>query len=110
MSLFCKICSNLMFVSTTYDTFLFKCNKCENTEIPTELDTLRYENVTGTNLVVYKSILLNAGKDPVNPKVKKNCECGNNIVTQVRLGSELKLINTCVKCNKQWVDGTKDTD
>jgi DNA-directed RNA polymerase subunit M/transcription elongation factor TFIIS len=99
-----------MTVSTPYDTFLFKCNKCENIEIPNNNDTLRYENVSGTNLVVYKSILLNAGKDPANPKVKKNCECGNDIVTQVRLGNELKLINTCIKCNKQWVDGTKELD
>jgi DNA-directed RNA polymerase subunit M/transcription elongation factor TFIIS len=99
-----------MFVSTTYDSFLFKCNKCANIEIPKDSDTLRYENVTGTNLVVYKSILLNAGKDPVNPKVKKNCSCGNNIVTQVRLGNELKLINTCINCNNQWVDGTQETD
>jgi len=110
MPLFCKICSNLMNVSTTYNTFLFKCNKCENVETPNEYDNLRYESVTGTNLVVYKSILLNAGKDSVNPKVKKICECGNNIVTQVRLGNELKLINTCIKCNKQWVDGTNETD
>ncbi len=110
MPLFCSICSNLMVVSTTADTFLFKCNKCETTEEPTDKDSLRYEDVSGINLVVYKAILLNAGKDSVNPKVKKQCECGNDKVRQVRLGSEMKLINTCIDCGKQWLDGTKETD
>jgi hypothetical protein len=99
-----------MNIVTTADTFLFKCNKCETTEEPTDKDSLRYEDVSGTNLVVYKAILLNAGRDPVNPKVKKQCDCGNYIVRQVRLGNEMKLINTCTDCNNQWLDGTKDTD
>ena len=110
MPLFCPTCSNLMNIVTTADTFVFKCDKCETVEIPNDKDTLRYDNVSDTNLVVYKAILLNAGKDPVNPKVKKQCECGNDRTRQVRLGSELKLINTCIECGNQWLDGTKDTD
>lgn len=110
MPLFCEICSNLLTVSTTSDSFLFVCNKCFTTVTPTEKDSLRYEDVAGTDLVIYKAILLNAGQDPVNPKVRKSCACGYKIARQVRLGREMKLINTCIKCNKQWIDGTLKTD
>ena len=110
MPLFCSTCLNLMEIVTSSDSFVFRCNKCEKTEIPNDKDSLRYEMNTGTNLVVYKSILSKAGKDPVNPKVKKICDCGYDKARQVRLGSEMKLINTCIECNRQWLDGTKETD
>jgi DNA-directed RNA polymerase subunit M/transcription elongation factor TFIIS len=110
MPLFCTKCSNLLTISTTADSFLFVCSKCGTVETTNEKDSLRYEDVTGTDLIIYKAILLNAGQDPVNPKVKKQCTCGYKIVKQVRLGRELKLINTCTKCNKQWLDGTLETD
>ena len=95
---------------TTSDLFQYKCGKCESIETPSEKDTLVYEDVTGTNLVVFKSILGNAGRDPVNPKVRRACKCGNKFAKQVRLGDEMKLINTCTKCGEQWLDGTRDTD
>lgn len=104
MPLFCSICKNLMVMSTTADTFKYKCNKCQNYETPSIEDYLVYKEVTGSNLAVYKSILYNAGKDPVNPKVKRECSCGNNISKQVRLGNEMKLINTCTVCSNQWLD------
>lgn len=110
MPLFCKTCSNLLVVVTTSDKFHFKCSKCEIIEDPDEKDTLRYEDLTGTNLAVYREILLTAGNDPVNPKVEKTCDCGSDRVRQVRLGKELKLINTCISCNAQWLEGTKETD
>lgn len=110
MPLFCKLCNNLLVVITTSDKFHFKCSKCESIEMPDEKDTLRLEEVTGTNLVIYKEILLTAGKDPVNPKVEKTCACGYERCRQVRLGKEMKVINTCIKCNKQWLEGTKTTD
>ena len=110
MPLFCSICQNLLVVSTTADTFHFKCVKCESVEKPDERDTLRYENISGTNLTSYKAILLTAGKDPVNPKVRRECKCGSNVVRQVRLGNEMRLINTCISCNDQWLDGTRETD
>ena len=66
---------------------------------------MRYTNNKGINLVAYQALLKNAGKDPVNPKIKKKCKkCSNNIVTQIRLGKDMKLINTCVKCNEQWLE------
>ena len=111
MPLFCSTCQNLMIQITTADTFIFKCEKCETTEQPNDIDSLRYEHVNGTSLSNYKAILHNAGKDAVNLKVYKQCiECSNNIVRQVRLGDEMRLINTCTVCNKQWLDNTQKDD
>jgi len=105
MSLFCKKCNNLLIVETTSESFKFKCNKCELYETPTAYDTLRYEDITGDDLIVFKSILLTASDDPVNPKVEKKCKCGYDRVRQVRLGNEMKLINSCIKCKNQWLEG-----
>lgn len=110
MAQFCKVCNNLLVVITTSDQFTFRCSKCKITEEPNDKDTLRYEDVTGTNLAIFKEILQTAGQDPVNPKVEKICKCGNNRVRQVRLGKEMKLINTCIACNDQWLEGTRETD
>ena len=107
MPLFCTACDNLLTIITTADEFYFKCSKCNIQYTPNDNDMLRYEDIRGTNLIVYKTILQNAGQDPVNPKVIKQCSCGHNIVRQVRLGEDMKLINTCVKCNKQWLEGTE---
>ena len=110
MPLFCRICNNLLIVSTTADSFHFKCVKCEHIEEHTEADTLRYEEENGTNFTIFGSILRNAGLDPVNPKVAKQCKCGNKTARQVRLGSEMRLINTCIKCGEQWLDGTRENE
>lgn len=110
MPLFCSACSNLLVVTTTSDTFHFTCSKCARIETPNITDSLRYEDVSGTNFAVFKAILTNASKDPVNPKVFKLCKCGNNTAKQVRLGGEMKLINTCISCSEQWLDGTKESD
>jgi DNA-directed RNA polymerase subunit M/transcription elongation factor TFIIS len=108
MPLFCSTCNNLLLQITTADEFHFKCAKCETIEEPTDKDSLRYEDVKGTNLTVYREILLTSGKDSVNPIVEKTCKCGHNRVRQVRLGQEMKLINTCIKCNEQWLESMSD--
>jgi len=110
MPLFCPVCQNLMIIATTADEFMYQCTKCMTQEKPSDKDSLVYENVTGTNLIIYKSILHNAGRDPVNPIVFRKCKCGSNTARQVRLGNEMKLINTCIKCSDQWLDGTRDVD
>lgn len=110
MPLFCSICRNLMTIATTADAFHYQCGKCMTFEVPSDKDTLVHEDVSGTNLTIYKSILYNAGKDLVNPKVKHICKCGNHFARQVRLGNEMKLINTCTSCGDQWLDGTRDSD
>ncbi len=110
MHLFCDNCRNLLTMVTTPDTFVFKCNKCEIIKEPEITDYEVYKLISGTDLDIFRSLLTHAGKDPVNPKVNKKCKCGHNIAKQVRLGNEMRLVNTCVKCNKQWLDGTMTTD
>ena len=106
MPLFCSICNNLLSTITTADSFNFKCLNCHEIYKPTDEDTMIYEDTKGTDLVIYKTILQTAGRDPVNPKVYKDCEkCKKNIVRQVRLGENMRLINTCVNCEYQWVEG-----
>lgn len=110
MPLFCPICKNLMTIATTADDFHHQCSKCMTFEKPSVKDTLVYENVSGPNLAIYRSILKNAGLDPVNPKVRRKCKCGSQFAKQVRLGSEMKLINTCTECSENWIDGTRESD
>lgn len=106
MPRFCETCNNLLSVIATSDEFYFKCIKCQLTYRPSEDDSLRFESTKGTNLIVYKTILKNAGRDPVNPKVRKPCDgCASTIVRQVRLGDDMRLINICINCDKQWIEG-----
>lgn len=104
MPLFCANCGNLMTIVTTADSFNYQCNKCMKFDKAEANDTLVYEKVNRTNLTIYKSILCTAGQDPVNPKVRKNCACGEQFARQVRLGSEMKLIDTCIKCGHQSIE------
>jgi DNA-directed RNA polymerase subunit M/transcription elongation factor TFIIS len=108
MPRFCEVCNNLLSVIATADAFSYKCIKCQRSYQPSHDDSLRYEDTKGTNLIVYKPILKNAGRDPVNPKVRKTCtKCKNTVVRQVRLGDDMRLINICAneKCCKQWIEG-----
>lgn len=105
MPLFCKTCHNLLSVITTPNNFTFSCNRCKETYEASDKDTMRYEKIKGTNMVVYDTLLENANKDPANPKAFRKCpQCKNNIARQVRLGKDMQLINSCVKCNKVWTD------
>lgn len=111
MPLFCQICDNLLNVVTTSDEFYYKCINCQQAYKPNNNDSLRYEDIKGTNLIIYKTILQNAGQDPVNPKVYKDCKkCKNTIAKQVRLGDDLRLINICTNCNNQWLEGIDEQD
>ena len=74
MANFCPSCSNLMVTLSTSDTFLFKCVKCEKIKQPTDENTLILEEKNKVDIIVFKSVLQNAGSDPVNPKVEKKCE------------------------------------
>jgi DNA-directed RNA polymerase subunit M/transcription elongation factor TFIIS len=109
MPLFCASCDNLLSIITTSDEFYYKCIKCQKIYQPNNDDILCYEDVKGTNLIIYKTILQNAGQDPVNPKIRKDCiKCKNTIVKQVRLGEDMRLINVCTSCNEQWIEGVEE--
>lgn len=107
MPLYCKICSNLMMRITTSDEFKYKCNQCGIFELPNNQDTLIYERDDRSTFAMYSAILREAGNDPVNPLVEIKCKCGHNRARQIRLGDEMRIINTCVKCNHQWIEGTE---
>lgn len=106
MPLFCTKCNNLTAVITTADTFYYKCGQCQSEYKPTDDESMKYEDVTGQNLSVFSTILLNASKDPVNPKVAKNCiKCDSKFVKQVRIGAALQIINACIGCDHRWHEG-----
>jgi len=105
MPLFCTNCNNLLTVVTTADSFYFKCISCQEVFEPTATDTLRREWIKGDDLLVHKTILQNAGRDPANPKVYRDCACGARIAKQVRLGDDMRLINICTGCDKQTIEG-----
>jgi hypothetical protein len=105
MSQFCTVCENLLVDITTSEEYYRKCLKCHVTYDVTDSDSMRLEDIRGTNLIIYQTILQNAGKDPVNPKVKKQCiKCPNNILRQTRVGINMQLINICTKCDFKWLD------
>jgi len=103
-NVFCKECNNLLTEITGPTKCYFKCNNCNKFYQSNKHDSLRYDNTKGTNFIIYKTILKNAGRDPVNPIIQKKCSsCKNDILKQIRLGSDMRLINICVSCNKQEV-------
>jgi DNA-directed RNA polymerase subunit M/transcription elongation factor TFIIS len=107
MSLFCTTCHTLLTVVTSTDMFYFKCIKCQKNYEPNDTDTLHYVEESKTNFASYKQILKNASRDPANPKVLLDCtKCDSKYVKQVRLGESKKLINCCIKCNNQWIEGS----
>lgn len=104
MSQFCTACRNLLVDITTNDEYYRKCLKCHIVYELKDNDSMRLEEVRGANLVMYQTMLQNAGKDQVNPKVKKQCiKCPNNILRQARVGVNMQLINICIKCDYKWL-------
>ena len=101
--LFCNICSNILEI-ITYDKLKFRCIFCTNEYDAEDDDSLLYEENQSENFIYYDKLLNNAKKDPMNPKAYVKCEkCKNDIVKQVRIGPYMKLINTCIKCNHQFI-------
>lgn len=103
--LFCNKCNNFKTEITTPSLCSFKCEHCNILFDITDEETIRYNKKKEINLMAHTTLLKNAGSDPVNPKVIKKCKkCKNNIVKQIRIGENMKLINTCVKCGEQWME------
>jgi DNA-directed RNA polymerase subunit M/transcription elongation factor TFIIS len=102
MPLFCNICNNLLEKITSYDKFYFKCQQCQKNYEIDENDTLQYEECKGSNLMNSQILLLHASDDPTNPKIEKKCiKCNYNYARQVRVGKDMRLIDTCIKCRNQ---------
>lgn len=107
MSKFCKICDNLLTAVYAHDELAFKCNICQIPYKSFPEDTLRHERVKESDVMIFDKIMDKAAKDPVTIKAKVDCinnKCDSKIVKQVRVGSDMKLYNICIKCEKRWVN------
>lgn len=103
-NIFCKQCDNLLVTISTTDDLYFKCDQCQIRYDSDETNSMRYEEVRGSNLTLYSTLMRHAHRDPVNPKVRNPCpQCSTEIVRQIRLGEGLTLINCCPQCKHTWL-------
>jgi DNA-directed RNA polymerase subunit M/transcription elongation factor TFIIS len=105
MNKFCNYCNNLLYTRFSNDELLFTCMSCYINFPYNESDTLRYSRTKENNVVIFEKILYKAVDDPSTLKKNMECvKCDNNIVKQVRIGSDMKLFNICTKCKTQWLN------
>jgi DNA-directed RNA polymerase subunit M/transcription elongation factor TFIIS len=99
LKLYCQICNNLLGVDIVNDQLLFICQSCQSRYAAKDDDSLRYEEVKGSDIAIFSKILEKIADDPVNPKIYRDCKkCKHNIAKYVRLGDEQKMVYSCVKC------------
>jgi DNA-directed RNA polymerase subunit M/transcription elongation factor TFIIS len=104
MKYFCDNCNNLLDINTNNDELTFKCMTCFTTYKSEPDDSLRYEETQSGNLIIFQTILNEAVNDSANLKEYVTCpKCKHNLAKSVRLGSELRLIHICIKCEFQWI-------
>jgi DNA-directed RNA polymerase subunit M/transcription elongation factor TFIIS len=99
--MFCRICSTLLTVDAVNDQLRFVCMSCHSHYEAADDDSLRYEEVKGSDIAIFSKILEKIAEDPTNPKVFRECvvpKCGSKIAKYVRLGDEMKMVYSCVKC------------
>ena len=107
MSKFCGICDNLLVAIYTNDELAFRCNTCFIPYKSSPEDTLRYEKIKESNIMIFEKIMNKAVKDPATIKAKIDCidtKCKGTIVKQVRVGSDMRLYNICEICEKRWLN------
>lgn len=101
VKLYCEICENLLSVDINNNSLIFICKSCQSTYEARDDDSLRYEEVKGSDIAIFSRILQKIADDPVNPKIFRNCrKCKNNISKYVRLGDEKKMVYMCTKCKE----------
>lgn len=104
MKYFCDNCNNLLDINTNNDELTFKCMTCYTVYKSEADDSMRYEETTGGNLIIFQTILNEAVNDPASLKERITCpKCKNCMAKTARLGSELRLIYICEKCKFQWI-------
>ena len=109
MTSFCPNCYNLLVVNTTSDALKFECPSCHTSVDGTAEDTLRYEEVEGSDITTYQKQLQKAADDPVGHKIRVTCPaCSHGIARDIIVGDDMKVIYTCLKCRHQWF-GTSET-
>jgi len=102
---FCSDCSNLLTVNSTADNLYNICIQCQKRFEIAPVNTLRFEETRGDDLAIYKTLFQYMAKDQTNPIVKKDCKCGHHLVRQMRMGTDMRLINACMKCGDKWLEG-----
>ena len=95
---FCQYCRNLLEVDILNDQLRFNCMGCNSHYSATDDDSLRFEEVKGSNISIFKKILEKIPEDPLNPKMYKDCKCGGGMAKFVRLGNDMKLVYSCISC------------
>jgi DNA-directed RNA polymerase subunit M/transcription elongation factor TFIIS len=101
VKLFCRVCNNLLSVDIVNDNLIFICQSCQSRYEAQDDDSLRYEEVKGSDIAIFSKILGKIADDPMNPKIYRDCtECEHNIAKYVRLGDEHKMVYSCVKCKE----------
>ncbi len=103
---FCNDCNILLTSITTSDNFYYVCNMCNiKYEIEND-DSLVYSEDKKINFAIYKTLIKHAAEDPINQKVELECKkCKYNVVKQIRLSeNDLRIVNTCLQCNEQWLN------
>ena len=104
--MFCTVCSNLLTVDIVNDNLIFICLACQSRYDATDDDSLRYEEVKGSDIQIFKKILEKIADDPVNPKMFRDCpssgpnKCDGKIAKYVRLGEDMKMVYSCVNCKE----------
>jgi DNA-directed RNA polymerase subunit M/transcription elongation factor TFIIS len=106
MTTFCPICRNLLFINTQSDELKFECRSCKTSIPGSAEDSMRFEEIEGSDITVYGKLLQKIAEDPVGHKTRKQCpKCGNEIARDVIIGDDMRTIYVCMKpnCRYQWV-------
>lgn len=106
MTSFCPVCRNLLFINPQLDDLTFECRSCKTSIRGTPEDTLRYEEIEGSDITIYSKLLQKFADDPAGHKVRKPCpKCGHDIAKNVVLGPDMRNIYMCLEpsCRHQWV-------
>ena len=106
--MFCTVCANLLTVDVVNDSLIFICMACQSRYDATDDDSLRYEDVKGSDIQIFKKILEKIAEDPTNPKMMRECRgkdktkgrCDGKVAKYVRLGEDMKMVYSCVKCKE----------
>ena len=106
MAKFCDVCEALLIPIYTDEKMAFQCVPCRIAFPPEPVDTLRYEKNKVMDTAIHELALTRAADDPTNIKANIKCinSCGGTIVKQIRVGDDMKLFNTCLKCKTSWLN------
>ena len=104
---FCDACGT-MLSSYIKDTSLkFICGGCSKEYDSMDVDTLRYEEINGSNIFINESTIKKIADDDTNPEYELKCvKCGHNRAKYIEMLESCIVINSCTKCKFVWIDNT----